>query len=102
MAAIPIRLRLLDHAQQRWPQLARTGVTYRGAFAYITGVFPDGEQIPRCRPRYGGSARSLGFAVYSAAHDRYQETVLLSGFSAGTPRDALDTARTIHLATTDT
>ncbi|WP_237702736.1 MULTISPECIES: hypothetical protein [Protofrankia] len=49
MAAIPestrssIRLRLLDHARQRWPQLARTDITYRGAFAYVAGVLPDGE-----------------------------------------------------------
>jgi hypothetical protein len=104
MAAIPsstqssIRLRLLDHAQAHWPQLARTEVTFRGAFAYIAGVLPDGEQIPLCRLRYGGSAHSFGFAIYSAAHDRYQEAVLLGGLSAGTPQDALDTACTIHLA----
>jgi hypothetical protein len=108
MAAIPestkssIRLRLLDHARQRWPQLARTEVTYRGAFAYITGVLPDGEEIPLCRLRYGGSAHSFGFAIYSAAHERYQEAALLTGFSAGTPQDALDTACTVHLAATDT
>ena len=78
MAAIPestrssITLRLLDHAEQHWPQLERVEVTYRGAFGYITGVLPDGEQIPLCRLRYGGSAHSFGFAIYSAARDRYQ------------------------------
>jgi hypothetical protein len=66
-------LRLLDHAEARWPQLTRVKVTYRGAFGYVTGVLPDGENIPLCRLRYGGSAHSFGFAIYSAAHDRYQD-----------------------------
>ncbi len=51
-----------------------------------------------CRLRYGGSAHSFGFAIYSAAHDRYQEAALLTGLGAGSPQDALDTACTIHLA----
>ncbi|WP_239395580.1 hypothetical protein [Frankia sp. CiP3] len=105
MAAIPestkssIRLRLLDHVEQRWPQLARTEVTYRGVFAYVAGVLPDGEEIPLCRLRYGGSAHSFGFAIYSAAHDRYEEAALLTGYLAGSPQDALDTACTVHLPT---
>src|SRR6266571_790880 len=66
MPAIPVStkssvtLRLLDHAETHWPQLKRVEVTYRGAFAYISGVLADGEQIPlrrlhlpprRARPR---------------------------------------------------
>jgi hypothetical protein len=104
MAAIPestrssITLRLLDHADAHWPQLSKVEVTYRGAFAYISGVLPSGERIPPCRLRYGGSAHSFGFAIYSAARDRYQEAVLLTGFPIGTPQEALDTACTIHLA----
>ncbi len=76
MPAIPasarssITLRLLAHAEQRWPQLKRVEVTCRGAFAYVTGVLRDGQQIPLFRLRYGGSAHSLGFAIYSAAHGR--------------------------------
>jgi hypothetical protein len=107
MAAIPestknsVRLRLLLHAKQRWPQLAWTEVTYRGAFAYVAGVLPDGEEIPLCRLRYGGSAHSFGFAIYSAAHERYQEATLLTGHTAGTPQDALDTAATVHRAAID-
>jgi hypothetical protein len=104
MPAIPastkssVTLRLLAHAEQNWPQLKRVEVAYRGAFAYVTGVLPGGEKIPLCRLRYGGSAHSFGFAIYSAAHDRYQEAALLSGFTSGTPQDALDTACTVHLA----
>lgn len=104
MAAIPestrnsITLRLLDHAEARWPQLARVKVTYRGAFGYVTGVLPNGENIPLCRLRYGGSAHSFGFAIYSVAHNRYQDAFLLTALPVGTPQEALDTACTIHLA----
>ncbi len=104
MPAVPastkssVTLRLLDHAEAHWPQLNRVEVTYRGAFAYISGVLADDEKIPLCRLRYGGSAHSFGFAIYSAAHDRYQDAVLFTGLPAGTPQEALDTACTIHLA----
>jgi hypothetical protein len=106
MPAIPastrssVTLRLLAHAEQNWPQLKRVEVAYRGAFAYITGVLGNGEQIPLCRLRYGGSAHSFGFAIYSAPHDSYRDAVLLTGLSAGSPQEALDTACTVHLAGT--
>ena len=104
MPAIPastkssVTLRLLDHAEQNWPRLDRVEVTYRGAFAYVSGVLPGGERIPLCRLRYGGSAHSFGFAIYSAARDRYEDSVLRTGLPAGTPQEALDTACMIHLA----
>src|SRR5580658_2636470 len=104
MPAIPestrssILLRLLDHAEHNWPQLAKVQARYRGSFAYITGVLPGGEQIPLFRLRYGGSAHSFGFAIYSAARDRYEDAFLLNGHPAGTPQEALDTACTVHLA----
>ncbi|MGH3420111.1 MAG: hypothetical protein ACRDOD_11065, partial [Streptosporangiaceae bacterium] len=103
MPAIPqstrssIILRLLDHAEKNWPQLQKVTVRYHGSFAYITGVLPGGEQIPLCRLRYGGSAHSFGFAIYSAARDRYEDAVLRTGLPIGTPQEALDTACTIHL-----
>jgi hypothetical protein len=96
-----IKLRLLTHAEARWPQLATLEVTYRGPFAYLTGILDTGDRLPLCRLRYGGSAHSLGFAIYSATHERYHEAALLTGFTTGTPQDALDTACTIHLASTD-
>jgi hypothetical protein len=103
VAAIPqstrdsTTVRLLDHAEAHWPQLTRIPVTYRGAFGYVTGVLRDGQHIPLCRLRYGGSAHSFGFAIYSAAHDRYQDAVPRTGLPVGTPQEALDTACTIHL-----
>ena len=93
MAAIPestrssIALRLLDHAEQHWPQLRRVQVTSRAGFAYVTGILPDGEQIPLCRLRYGGSAHSFGFAIYSAARARYEDAILLTGSPVGTPQE---------------
>ena len=89
MPAIPestrssILLRLLDHAERDWPQLAKVQARYRGSFAYITGVLPGGEQIPLFRLRYGGSAHSFGFAIYSPARDRYEDAVLLTGLPIG-------------------
>ena len=104
MPAIPeptrssIILRLLDHAEQNWPQLAKVRARYHGSFAYITGVLRDGEQIPLFRLRYGGSAHSFGFAIYSPARDHYEDAVLLTGLPIGSPQQALDTACTVHLA----
>ena len=91
MPAIPestrssITLRLLDHAEKNWPQLAKVRARYHGSFAYITGVLRDGQQIPLFRLRYGGSAHSFGFAIYSAASDRYQDALLRTGLPTGTP-----------------
>jgi len=107
MAAIPestkntLTYRLHAHAKHTWPQLADLHVRYRANLAYITGVLPDGTQLPLCRLRYGGSAHSFGFAIYSTAHNQYQDSTLLTGHPTGTPQDALDTACTIHLASTD-
>jgi hypothetical protein len=104
VAAIPestrrsITVRLLDHAEKNWPQLTKVRARYHGSFAYITGVLRDGQQIPLFRLRYGGSAHSFGFAIYSPAHDRYQDAVLRTGLPIGTPQEALDTACTVHLA----
>ena len=92
-----ITLRLLDHAEKNWPQLANVRARYRGSFACITGVLRDGQQIPLFRLRYGGSAHSFGFAIYSPARDRYEDAVLRTGLPTGTPQEALDTACTIHL-----
>jgi hypothetical protein len=91
MPAIPestrssITLRLLDHAEKNWPQLAKVRARYHGSFAYITGVLRDGQQIPLFRLRYGGSAHSFGFAIYSAARDRYEDALLRTGLPTGEP-----------------
>ena len=69
--------RLSDRARQRWPALDRVNVRFRGAFAYIDAHLPDGEIMPLCRLRYGGSASIWGFAIYRASHDDYQDSFLL-------------------------
>ncbi len=92
-----ITWRLILHAEKNWPQLDKVQVTCRGAFAYAAGVLPGGEKIPLFRLRYGGSAHSFGLAIYSAARERYEDALFLTGFPTGTPQEALDTACTIHL-----
>jgi hypothetical protein len=105
MPAIPastrssITLRILLHAKEHWPQLGKLEVSCRGGFAYAATVLPgDDESRPLFRLRYGGSAHSFGFAVYSSATSRYEDAVLLTGRHTGTPQEALDTAATLYTA----
>jgi hypothetical protein len=90
--------RLHEHAHQHWPQLADLTVRFHGAFAYVTGQLADGEQLPLCRLRYGGSAATWGFGLYLASSDRYQDQVLPTGSFTGSPEEALDCACSLHLA----
>jgi hypothetical protein len=82
---------------QRWPALRRTDVRFRGAFAYIDAHLPDGTISPLCRLRYGGSANRWGFAIWRASHDDYQDSVLPSGYTVGSPEEALDCACGLYL-----
>ena len=68
-------------------------INSRSAFSASTG-----NRTQLFRLRYGGSAHSFGFAIYSAASDRYEDAVLRTGLPIGTPQEALDTACTVHLA----
>ncbi len=104
MPAIPestrdsITWRLILHAEKNWPQLDKVQVTCHGSFACIAGILPSGQVVPLCRLRYGGSAHSFGFAIYSAARERYEDAVLRTGLPVGNPQEALDTACIVHLA----
>jgi choline dehydrogenase-like flavoprotein len=105
MVAVPpestktsLQQRLTAHATQRWPALTEITIRYRGTFAYVHGVLPDGQHLPLCRLRYGGSASQWGFAIYRASHDDYQDSILPSGYPVGTPQEALDTACGLYLA----
>lgn len=89
--------RLSERARSRWPALTRVTVRFRAQFAYIDAHLPDGEVLPLCRLRYGGSASSWGFAIYRASHDDYQDSILPNGQLAGSPEDALDCACGQHL-----
>lgn len=90
--------RLREHQRQRWPQLADIQVRFRTSFAYVDGRLPDGEVLPLCRLRYGGSASFWGFAIYLASGDRYEDSVLPAGGFTGTPQEALDCACGLYLA----
>ncbi len=105
MPAIPastrssITLRLLRHAEEHWPKLENLQVTSRGGFAYATAALPgEDEPQPLFRLRYGGLAHSFGFALWSWAAGRYEDSVLLTGSPVGTPQEALDTACTLYYA----
>jgi hypothetical protein len=89
--------RLAQRARNRWPALATVQVRFRDRFAYVDGHLADGEVLPLCRLRYGGSASSWGFAIYLASKDGYENSVLPNGQFAGTPEDALDCACGLYL-----
>jgi hypothetical protein len=89
--------RLTGHARSHWPALATVQVRFRAQYAYIDGHLPDGEVLPLCRLRYGGSASSWGFAIYRASHHDYEDTTLPNGHTAGSPEDALDCACSLYL-----
>jgi hypothetical protein len=93
-----ITLRILLHAKEHWTRLENLQVTCRNGFAYAAAALPGGEPQPLFRLRYGGSAHSFGFALYSHAAGRYEDSVLLTGSPVGTPQEALDTACTLYLA----
>ncbi len=80
-----LQQRLSAHAADHWPTLATLDVPFKGAFAYIDGHLPDGDTLPLMRLRYGGSANRWGFALYLASKDGYQDQILPTGFTAGTP-----------------
>jgi hypothetical protein len=92
-----LQQRLSAHARQRWPQLAGVQVSFRGAFAYVTGQLPDGDTLKLMRLGYAGSATRWGFAIYLASKDGYERSVLPTGDFAGTPEDALDCACGLYL-----
>jgi hypothetical protein len=92
-----LRQRLVRHAHTRWPALTEVTVRYHGAFAYIDARLPDGTITPLFRLRYGGSAHQWGFAIYLASKDRYQDSVLPSGYPIGTVEEALDCACGLYL-----
>lgn len=96
-----LQQRLSAHAREHWPQLAAVQVRFRSSFAYVDGELPDGELLPLLRLRYGGSASRWGFGLYLASHDGYRDQILPTGFTAGTPEEALDCAAGLYLRTVD-
>jgi len=94
---ISLQQKLSGRARERWPELSSIDVTHRADYAYVTGTLTDGEQLPLCRLRYGGSASIWGFSIYRASHDNYQPGVLHTGMTTGTPEEALDTACGLYL-----
>ncbi|MFF1880701.1 hypothetical protein ACFVVC_04470 [Pseudarthrobacter sp. NPDC058196] len=92
-----LQQRLTARARQRWPQLTRIQVRFRGGFAYIDALTAEHDQPLRlCRLRYAGYANRRGFAIYRASHDDYQDATLPNGLG-GAAEEALDTACGLYL-----
>src|SRR5262249_56539689 len=84
--------KLSQRQRERWPQLKEVTLRFRGRFAYVDGVLPNGDVLPLCRLRYGGYASEWGFAFYAASSESYKDSVLPSGAFVGTPQEALPCA----------
>lgn len=103
MATIPdstknsLHWRLAARARERWPDLTEVRMRYRGGFAYVDGVLPDGQVLQLSRLRYVGSATTWGFAIYRASHDDYEDNFLPSGSPSGSAEEALDCACGLYL-----
>lgn len=92
-----LRLRLITHARDRWPQISKVDTRFRSNFAYIAITAEDTIAMPLMRLRYGGSANRWGFAIYLASTGKYEDSTLPSGAFAGTPEEALDCACGLYL-----
>ncbi|MEW1846046.1 hypothetical protein AB0392_49530 [Nonomuraea angiospora] len=66
--------------------------------AAVESVFPCRARpratvtLPLIRLRYGGSASIWRFGLYLAGSGTYENQILPTGMSAGTPQEALDCA----------
>lgn len=89
--------RLRQHTRDNWPQLTDLHVRYHGQFAYIEGELTDGDRLPLLRLRYSGSASTWGFGLYLASTGKYQNQILPTGFTTGSPQEALDCACGLYL-----
>ena len=89
--------RLDTHRADHWPQIRALDLRFRGQFAYLDAIDPDGEAWQLCRLRYLGHPDQWGFAVYLASRDGYEDSVLQTGSPIGTPEEALDCAAELYL-----
>ena len=64
---------------RRFPEIGREDLFRFFTLTPADSAFIAVQPVPLCRLRYGGSVRSFGFAIYSAARDRYQDAVLRTG-----------------------
>jgi hypothetical protein len=92
---------LSTHARERWPQLSQLRIRYRGAFAYVDAVLPDGDIQPLMRLRYFGTPMAWGFALHLASTGKYEDSILPTGSFTGTAEETLDCACELYLMAPD-
>jgi len=90
MAAIPestrssVALRLLDHAEQHWPQLHRVQVTSRAGFAYVTGSGQDGQRFELRMPDSQATLSTAEAALILGCSERSVVRAIGAGRLTGT------------------
>lgn len=91
--------RLERHWAARWEEECRgVKVRFRGRYAYVDAL-EYGEDAPMhlCRLAYLGRRDAWGFGMYTYSGDRYQSTILPSGFFEGSPEECFDGAADLYL-----
>lgn len=89
--------RLEQRSQDRWPDLRKLVLRFRGDYAYVAGVLADDDVVSLCRLRYLGGDDSWGFAAYLYSREAYEASMLPSGLPTGTPEEALDCVCGLYL-----
>lgn len=90
--------RIRDYAAQECAgKFTRIDVRFRGDQCYIDG-YPTPEDVEQnppthlCRLRYHGHPDRWGFFYYTYAHEKYEQSFLITGDHIGTPEEAFQTA----------
>lgn len=89
---------ILDYAaKEHAGRFVRVEVRFRGDLCYID-AYPDAADVERntprhlCRLRYHGHPDRWGFYYYTHAHEKYEQSFLITGDHFGTPEEAFQTA----------
>ena len=96
-AKITLQRRVATHHTHNWPRLTSLDVRWRGSYAYIDAVSPDGEVWQLCRLQWNGHHDHWKFAIYLASRDGYETNILPSGWPTGTLEEAIDCAGFLYL-----
>lgn len=96
--AAALQQRLTAHAA-RWPQITEIKVRWRAGYAYIDAVIngDDEDDLQLCRLKDTGHREMWGFALFTYSNERYEDNILPTGLSFGSPEDALDCAVGLYL-----
>jgi hypothetical protein len=78
------RRKLAARARTAWPQLTGVDIRHRSQFAYVDRGTRQWAEHQAHAPALRRLSQHLGFALYLASSDKYEDTILPTGAFAGT------------------